>query len=151
MRNSILKMDGSYQRLINLLPLTAHSATLCGQTGCGKQFSPWICSKAPTRGSFNTSWSSAQPYGITRPFSSAPGSGRTPRSIFLTPVSASTITCERFTMCVWFNRRCISSMTVQLQLCSQRKRTRCQCLLSRGAMQSESNLSGSSRRSTALS
>ena len=36
MRNSILKMAGSSQRLINFLPQTAHSATICGQTGCGK-------------------------------------------------------------------------------------------------------------------
>ena len=36
MRKSILKMAGSTQRLINLLPQTAHSATICGQTGCGK-------------------------------------------------------------------------------------------------------------------
>ena len=33
MRNSILKMAGSSQRLINLLP---QMATICGQTGCGK-------------------------------------------------------------------------------------------------------------------
>ena len=36
MRNSILKMAGSSQWLINLLPQTAHSATIWGQTGCGK-------------------------------------------------------------------------------------------------------------------
>ena len=36
MRNSILKMAGSSQRLINLLPQTAHSATICRQTGRGK-------------------------------------------------------------------------------------------------------------------
>ena len=58
-----------------------------------KQFSSWTCSKAPTGGPFNTSWSCAQPYGITRPISSVPGSRRTPRSTFSTPVSASTITC----------------------------------------------------------
>ena len=29
-------MAGSSQRFINLLPQTAHSATICGQTGCGK-------------------------------------------------------------------------------------------------------------------
>ena len=76
-----------------------------------KLFSSWICWKAPTGGSFNTSWSYAQPYGIIRPISSVPGSGRTPRSTFLTPVSDSTITCERSTMYLWANRRCISSMT----------------------------------------
>ena len=43
-----------------------------------KQFSSWICWKAPTGGSFNTSWSCARPYGIIRPISSVPGSGRTP-------------------------------------------------------------------------
>ena len=36
MRNSILKMACSSQRLIKILPQTAHSATICGQTGCGK-------------------------------------------------------------------------------------------------------------------
>ena len=36
MRNSILKMAGSSQRLINLLPQTANSATICGKTGCEK-------------------------------------------------------------------------------------------------------------------
>ena len=36
MHNSILKMAGSSQRFINLLPHTADSATICGQTGCGK-------------------------------------------------------------------------------------------------------------------
>ena len=36
MRNSILKMAGSSQRLISLLPQTVHSATICGLTGCGK-------------------------------------------------------------------------------------------------------------------
>ena len=36
MRNSILKMADSTQRSINLLPQTAHSATICGQTGCGE-------------------------------------------------------------------------------------------------------------------
>ena len=85
MRNSILEMASSSQRPINLLLQTAHSATICGQTGCGKQFSSWICSKAPTGGSFNTSWSCARPYGIIRPISSVPESGRTPRSNFLTP------------------------------------------------------------------
>ena len=77
-----------------------------------KQFSSWFCSKAPTGGSFNTSWSCARPYGIIRPISSVPGSGRTPRSTLLTPVSDSTITCEHSTMYLWANRRCISSMTV---------------------------------------
>ena len=83
--------------------------------GVEKQFSSWICWKVPTGGSFNTSWSCARPYGIIRPISSVPGSGRTPRSTFLTPVSDSTITCERSTTCLWANRRCISSMTVQLR------------------------------------
>ena len=36
--------------------------------------------------------------GIIRPISSAARSGRIPRSTFLTPVSASTLTCERFTV-----------------------------------------------------
>ena len=36
MRKSILKMPGSSQRLIDLLPQIAHSATICGQAGCGK-------------------------------------------------------------------------------------------------------------------
>ena len=72
--------------------------------GVEKQFSSWICSKAPTLGSFNTSWSCARPYGIIRPISSVPGSGRTPRSTILTPVSDSTITCERSTMYLWANR-----------------------------------------------
>ena len=142
-------MAGSSQRLINLLPQTAHSATICGQTGCEKQFSSWTCWKAPTGGSFNTSWSCAQPYGITKSISSAPGSGRTPRYTYLTPVSASTITSERFTMCLWVNRRCIPSMTVQLRRRYRRKRTCCQCLLLLAAM--PRNLSGSSRRSTTLS
>ena len=83
--------------------------------GVEKQFSSWICWKAPTGGSFNTSWSCARQYGIIRPISSVPGSGRTPRFTFLTPVSDSTITCERSTMYLWPNRRCISSMTVQLR------------------------------------
>ena len=121
MRDSILKMAGSSQRRINLLPQTAHSATICGQTGCEKQFSSWICSEAPTGSSFNTSWSFARPYGIIRPISSVPGSGWTPRFTFLTPVSDSTITCERFTMYLWANRRCISSMTVQLRRRWRRK------------------------------
>ena len=43
-----------------------------------KLFSSWICWKAPTGGSFNTSWSYARPYGIIRHISSVPGSGRTP-------------------------------------------------------------------------
>ena len=38
MRNSILKMAGSSQRLIYLLPQTAHSTLICGQTGCGNKF-----------------------------------------------------------------------------------------------------------------
>ena len=38
MRNLILKIAGSSQRLTNLLPQTANSATICGQTGCGKSF-----------------------------------------------------------------------------------------------------------------
>ena len=83
--------------------------------GVEKLFSSWICWKAPTGGSFNTSWSYARPYGIIRPISSVPGSGRTPGSTFLTPVSDSTITCERSTMYLSANRRCISSMTVQLR------------------------------------
>ena len=29
-------MDGSSQRYTDLLPQTAHSVTICGQTGCGK-------------------------------------------------------------------------------------------------------------------
>ena len=55
----------------------------------GKQFSSWICSKAPTVFFFNTLWSCARPYGIIRPITSVPGSGRTPTSTFFTPVSDS--------------------------------------------------------------
>ena len=110
MRNSILKMASSSQRLISLLPQTAHSATICGQTGCGKIVFILDLLEGPYRGSFNTSWSCARPYGIIRPISSIQGSGRTPRSTILTPVSDSTITCERSTMYLWANRRCISSM-----------------------------------------
>ena len=84
MRNSILKMAGSSQRLINLLSHTAYSATKCGQTGCGKIVFILDLLEVPTGGSFNTSWSCARPYGIIRPISSVPGSGRTPR-IFLYP------------------------------------------------------------------
>ena len=62
MRNSILKMSGSSQRLINLLPQTANSATICGQTGVEKQFSSWICLKAPTGDFYNTSWFCARTY-----------------------------------------------------------------------------------------
>ena len=80
-----------------------------------RQFSSWICSKAPTGGSFNTSWSCARPYGIIRPISNVPGSGRTPRS-------DSTNTCKRSTMYIWANRRCISSMTVQLDGVNEEKR-----------------------------
>ena len=109
MHNSILKMAGSPQRLINLLPQTAHSATICGETGCGKSFHLGSA-RRPLPGVLS-SWSCARLNGIIRPISSAPGSGRTPRSTFLTPVSASTITCERFTMYLWVNRRCISLMT----------------------------------------
>ena len=80
-----------------------------------RQFSSWICSKAPTGGSFNTSWSCARPYGIIRPISNVPGSGRTLRS-------DSTNTCKRSTMYIWANRRCISSMTVQLDGVNEEKR-----------------------------
>ena len=115
MRNLILKIAGSSQRLINLLPQTAHSATICGQTECGKTVFIFDLLEAPTEGSFKTSWSCARPYGIIRPISSVPGSGRTTRFPFLTPVSDSMITCERFTRYLWANRLCISSMTVQLR------------------------------------
>ena len=87
-----------------------------------KKFSSWICWKAPTGGSFNTSWSCARPYGIIRPISSVPGSGRTPRSTFLSPMSDSTITCERSTMYLWAKRNCIPSMTVQLRWRQRRKK-----------------------------
>ena len=52
MRNSILKMAGSSQRLINLLPQTAHSATICGQTGCGKTVFILDLLEGPYRGFF---------------------------------------------------------------------------------------------------
>ena len=52
MRNSILKMAGSSQRLINLLPRTADSATICGQTGCGKTVFISDLLKGPCRGFF---------------------------------------------------------------------------------------------------
>ena len=108
--------DGrSSQRLINLLPQTAHSATICGQTGCGKTVFVLDLLEGPIRGSFNTSWSCAQPYGMIRTISSVPRSVRTPRSTLLNPPSDSTTTCERFTMYLWANRCCISSMTVQLR------------------------------------
>ena len=49
MHNSILKMAGSSQRLINLLP---HSATICGQTGCGKTVFILDLLEGPYRGFF---------------------------------------------------------------------------------------------------
>ena len=52
MRNSILKMTGSSQRLINLLPQTAHLATICGQTGCGKTVFILDLPEGPYRGLF---------------------------------------------------------------------------------------------------
>ena len=52
MRNSILKMAGSSQRLINLLPQTALSATICGQTGCGKTVFILDLLEDPYRGFF---------------------------------------------------------------------------------------------------
>ena len=52
MHNSILKMAGSSQRLINLLPQTAHSATICGQTGCGKTIFILDLLEGPYRGFF---------------------------------------------------------------------------------------------------
>ena len=115
MCNSISEIAGSSKRLINVLPQRLIRRLSAGRRDVEKQFSSWTYSKTPTGESFNTSWSCAQPYGRKRPIRSAPGSGRTPRSTFLTPVSAATITCERFTMCLWANRRCISSMTVQLR------------------------------------
>ena len=102
MRNSILKMAGSSQRLSYLLPQTAYSATICEQTGCGKTVLILDLLEGPYRGSC------ARPFGIIRPISSVPGSGRTPRFTLLTPASDSTITCERSTMYLWGNRRCIS-------------------------------------------
>ena len=41
---------GSSQRLINLLPQTAHSATICGQTGCGKTVFILYLLEGPYRG-----------------------------------------------------------------------------------------------------
>ena len=58
------------------------------------------------------------------------------------------ITCERFTMYLWVNRRCISLMTVQT-LTALTKKNDMLCSLSRAAM--NSNLSRFSRRSTTLS
>ena len=52
MRNSILKIAGSSQRLINLLPQTAHSATTCGQTGCEKTVFILDLLEGPYRGFF---------------------------------------------------------------------------------------------------
>ena len=52
MHNSILKMAGSSQRLINLLPQTAHSATICRQTGCGKKVFILDLQEGPYRGFF---------------------------------------------------------------------------------------------------
>ena len=52
MRDSILKMAGSSQRLINLLPQTAHSATICGLTGCGKTVFILDLLEGPYRGFF---------------------------------------------------------------------------------------------------
>ena len=45
-------MAGSSQRLINLLSQTAHSATICGQTGCGKTVFILDLLKGPYRGFF---------------------------------------------------------------------------------------------------
>ena len=45
-------MTGSFQRLINLLPQTAHSATICGQTGCGKTVFTLDLLESPYRGFF---------------------------------------------------------------------------------------------------
>ena len=83
MRNSILKMAGSNQRSINRLPQTTHSATICGQTGCGKRV--FILDLLPYRGFFHTIVVLAQRYGITNPISSATGSGRTPEVYLLDP------------------------------------------------------------------
>ena len=55
MRNTILKMAGSSQRLINLLPQTAHSATICGQTGFGKTVFILDLLEGPYRGFFQHS------------------------------------------------------------------------------------------------
>ena len=45
-------MAGSSQRLINLLPQTAHSATICGQTGYGKTVFILDLLESPYRGFF---------------------------------------------------------------------------------------------------
>ena len=142
MRNSILKMADSSQRLINLLPKTAYLATICGQTGCGKTGFILDLLEGPYRGFFQYSVALCPTVRHNKTYQQCPGSRRTPRSTFLTPVSDSTITCERFTMYLWANRRCISSMTAQLRRLLRRKKTCCQCLLCRAAMQG--NLSGSS-------
>ena len=55
MRNSILKMAGSTQRSINLVPQTAHSATICGQTGYGKTVFILDLLEGPYRGFFQHS------------------------------------------------------------------------------------------------
>ena len=45
-------MAGSSQRLIYLLPQTGHSATICGQTGCGKTVFILDLLEGPYRGFF---------------------------------------------------------------------------------------------------
>ena len=54
MHNSILKMAGSSQRLFNLLPQTAHSATICGQTGCEKNCFHHVSAGRPLPGVLST-------------------------------------------------------------------------------------------------
>ena len=92
MRSLTSKMAGSSQQHSDLLPRSAHSA---GKRDAEKRSLSWICSKAPTGGSFDTSWSCAPPFGTTK-HTNALRSGPTPGSTFKTPVSAFTITCERF-------------------------------------------------------
>ena len=100
-RNSILKIAGSSQRLINLLPQTAHSATICGQTGCGKTVFILDQLEGPYRGFFQYIVVLCSTVRHNKTYQQCPLIWTDPKSYFLTPVSDSTITCECFTMYLW--------------------------------------------------
>ena len=127
------KRSTNLPSLKDLLPRTAHSAIICGQTGCGKNSLRLGSVRRHLPGVFGISWSCAPPYGTTWLITNAPGSGQTLKSSLWTPVSAYTITCEHFTGCLRASQPYTSLTTARPGRPSARRDTCFRSLRSRAA------------------
>ena len=142
MHNSILKMAGSSQRLINLLPQTAHSATICGQTGCGKTVFILDLLEGPYRGFFQHIVVLCPTVRHNKTYQQCPWIWTDPEVYILDPGERLHDYLRAFYHVFMGEPTLYIIDDCSASTALTKKKTCCQCLLSRAAIQS--NLSGSS-------